>query len=148
MHVWAFQSNEMEHSGNMQGFHVFSDCHNISIFSWCAHSLGTCGYFRFFLFVISFNPHWWRSNTDCDWDVSIASQMLSRTSRDLNSGFSSYEQTGGCRGRVGGGRRMEWEVGVSRWKLLYTEWMNNKVLPYRTAVWHRQLYSICYDIYC
>ena len=29
---------------------------------------------------------------------------------------------------VGGG--MEWEVGVSRCKLLYMEWINNKVLPY------------------
>ena len=25
---------------------------------------------------------------------------------------------------------MEWEVGVSRYKLLYMEWMNNKVLLY------------------
>ena len=29
---------------------------------------------------------------------------------------------------IGGG--MEWEVGVSRWTLLYIEWINNKVLPY------------------
>ena len=28
----------------------------------------------------------------------------------------------------GVGRRMEWEVGVSRCKLLYTGWINNKVL--------------------
>ena len=28
----------------------------------------------------------------------------------------------------GGG--LEWEVGVSRYKLLYMEWMNNKVLLY------------------
>ena len=27
---------------------------------------------------------------------------------------------------------MEWEVGVSRCKLLYTEWINNKVLQYST----------------
>ena len=27
---------------------------------------------------------------------------------------------------------MEWEVGVSRCKLLYTEWINNKVLLYGT----------------
>ena len=90
MHVWAFQSTEREHSGNVEVLHIFSDCHNISIFSWCAHSLGSCSYLRFFLFVISFNPHWLRSNTYCDWDVSIASQMLSRTSRDLNSGFSWF----------------------------------------------------------
>ena len=36
---------------------------------------------------------------------------------------------------------MEWEVGVSRWKLLYTEWINNKVLLYQ----HRELDSISYD---
>ena len=27
---------------------------------------------------------------------------------------------------------MEWEVGVSRCKLLYIEWLNNKVLLYNT----------------
>ena len=32
----------------------------------------------------------------------------------------------------GGGRGMEWEVGVSRCKLLYIEWINNKVLLYST----------------
>ena len=31
---------------------------------------------------------------------------------------------------VGGG--MEWEAGVSRCKLLYIEWINNKVLLYST----------------
>ena len=31
---------------------------------------------------------------------------------------------------VGG---MEWEVGVNRCKLLYTEWINNKVLLYNTG---------------
>ena len=31
---------------------------------------------------------------------------------------------------VGGG--VEWEVGVSRCKLLYIEWINNKVLLYST----------------
>ena len=30
------------------------------------------------------------------------------------------------------GRRMEWEVGVSRCKLLYTGWINHKVLLYST----------------
>lgn len=33
----------------------------------------------------------------------------------------------GCRGREGG-RGMDWGFGVSRCKLLYTRWMNNKVL--------------------
>ena len=32
---------------------------------------------------------------------------------------------------TGGG--MEWHVGGSRCKLLYTEWMNNKVLLYSTG---------------
>ena len=37
------------------------------------------------------------------------------------------EQTCGCQG--GWGRRgMEWEFGISRCKLLYIEWINNKVL--------------------
>ena len=31
-------------------------------------------------------------------------------------------------GRVGGG--LEWEIGGSRFKLLYTEWVNKKVLLY------------------
>ena len=42
---------------------------------------------------------------------------------------SQTEQTGGCQGGgVGGG--MEWEVEVSRCKLLCIEWINNKVLLY------------------
>ena len=32
----------------------------------------------------------------------------------------------------GAGGGMEWEVGVSRCKLLYMEWVNNKVLLYST----------------
>ena len=35
------------------------------------------------------------------------------------------EQTCGCQG---GGK--DWEFGISRCKLLYIEWMNNKVLLY------------------
>ena len=45
------------------------------------------------------------------------------------------EQTWGCQG---GGT--DWEFGISRWKLLYREWMNSKVLPY-----NRELYSISCD---
>ena len=33
----------------------------------------------------------------------------------------------------GGGGGMEWEFGVSRCKLLYIEWINNKVLMYSTG---------------
>ena len=39
--------------------------------------------------------------------------------------------------RVGGW--MEWEVEVSRCKLLCNEWKNNKVLPYRTENYIRYL---------
>ena len=38
------------------------------------------------------------------------------------------EQTEGCQGWGWGGRGMEWEVGISRCKLLYIERINNKVL--------------------
>ena len=41
------------------------------------------------------------------------------------------EQTRGCQGgNVGGG--MDWEFRVSRCKLLYIEWVNNRVLLYGT----------------
>ena len=36
------------------------------------------------------------------------------------------------RGRTGWGG-IEWEVGISRCKLLYIEWINNKVLLYSTG---------------
>ena len=36
------------------------------------------------------------------------------------------------RGRRGGGRK-DWEFGISRCKLLYIEWINNKVLLYSTG---------------
>ena len=32
--------------------------------------------------------------------------------------------------RVGGGRGMDWEFEIRRCKLVYIEWINNKVLPY------------------
>ena len=38
------------------------------------------------------------------------------------------EQICGC--QEGGREEMEWEVGVSRCKLLYVEWINNRVLLY------------------
>ena len=41
------------------------------------------------------------------------------------------EQTCGCQGEGFRGG-MEWEVGVSWWKLLYMEWINNKVIIYST----------------
>ena len=42
------------------------------------------------------------------------------------------EKTCGCQGE-GEGEGVEWEVGVSRCKLLYIEWINNKVLLYGTG---------------
>ena len=41
------------------------------------------------------------------------------------------EQTCGCKEGVGGG--MHWEFGISRYKLLYIGWINNKVLLYSTG---------------
>ena len=43
------------------------------------------------------------------------------------------DQICGCQGGGGGGRGMDWEFGVNRSKLLYTEWINYKVLPYSTG---------------
>ena len=34
---------------------------------------------------------------------------------------------------AGVGGRMEWEFGINRCKLLYIEWINNKVLLYSTG---------------
>ena len=38
--------------------------------------------------------------------------------------------TCGCQGAGGG---MDWEFGISRCKLLYVEWINNKVILYSTG---------------
>ena len=43
------------------------------------------------------------------------------------------EQTCGCQGGDGVGREMDWELGISRCKPLYREWINNKVLQYSTG---------------
>ena len=42
----------------------------------------------------------------------------------LKQNHRHKEQTNGCQG-TGVGEGMEWEVGVSRCKLLYVEWINN-----------------------
>ena len=42
------------------------------------------------------------------------------------------EQTCGCQGEGCEGG-MDWEFGVSRCKLLYREWINNKILLYSTG---------------
>ena len=41
--------------------------------------------------------------------------------------------TKGESGRGGGGGRMNWEIGIGIFKLLYIEWINNKVLLYSTG---------------
>ena len=48
------------------------------------------------------------------------------------------EQTCGCQGG-GGGRGMDWCIGVSRCKLFHLEWISNKVLM------SRELYPITFD---
>ena len=37
-----------------------------------------------------------------------------------------------AKGEVGR-RGLDWEFGISRWKLVYIEWVNNKVLLYSTG---------------
>ena len=50
--------------------------------------------------------------------------------------YRHREQPGGCQGGgVGGG--MRWEFGVSRYKPLYIEWINNEVLLYSTENYTR-----------
>ena len=43
------------------------------------------------------------------------------------------EQTGGCQGGRGWKGEMDWEFGVSRCKLVYIGWINNKMLLYSTG---------------
>ena len=45
---------------------------------------------------------------------------------------------------VGGRKGMDWEIGISRCKLLYIEWINNKVLVYSTGN-YIQYYVITYQ---
>ena len=45
--------------------------------------------------------------------------------------ITDTEQTCGCQGRRGLGEEWKWEVRVSRYKLLYIEWINNKVCQYQ-----------------
>ena len=53
------------------------------------------------------------------------------------------EQTMVAKGEEGG-RRMDWEFGVSRCKLLHLEWINNEVLLYSTQNYIQSL-GIDYD---
>ena len=43
------------------------------------------------------------------------------------------EQTCGCQGGGGVGVGKDWEIGISRCKILCIGWINNKVLPYSTG---------------
>ena len=63
----------------------------------------------------------------------VISQWKRKKTRDkLKMGTDIENRVVVAKGEgVGGG--MEWEVGVSRCKLLYIEWINNKVLLYSTG---------------
>ena len=47
------------------------------------------------------------------------------------------DQTCGCQGSEGWGKRMDWEFGVGRCKLLYIDSVNNKVLLYSIGNYSR-----------
>ena len=49
---------------------------------------------------------------------------------DISVGHRDREQTCGCQRRGGGKWEMDWKFEVSRYKTLYLEWINNKVLLY------------------
>ena len=57
----------------------------------------------------------------------IHMNLFRKQTHKLKKQSHGYQGGGGCR------REMEWEVGVSRCKLLYMERINNKVLPYSTG---------------
>ena len=61
--------------------------------------------------------------------IQTMTQMNLSMKQKQNHGHR--EQTGDCPVEGVGGE-MEWEVGISRCELLYTEWINNKVLMYST----------------
>ena len=61
--------------------------------------------------------------------------MQIRMSRKQIQTHIHREQTCGCQGDGGFGRGKNWEFGVSRCKLLYIGWINNKDL-------HRELHSV------
>ena len=50
------------------------------------------------------------------------------------------EQTCGCQGGGGGGRKF-WESGISKFKLLCVEWIGNEILLYIAG----RTYLITYD---
>ena len=52
------------------------------------------------------------------------------TSMKQNQTHRHREQICGCQGEQDDG--MDWEFGISRCKLLYIEWIKNKVLLYTT----------------
>ena len=54
------------------------------------------------------------------------------------------EQTCSCQVGAGEGGK-GWEFGISRGKLLYKEWINNKVLLLNKVLQHKELYSTSCD---
>ena len=57
-------------------------------------------------------------------------QMNLSTEKKQTHGLG--EQTCGCQ-EGGGGSGMDWEIGVSRCKLLHLEWISNEMLLYSTG---------------
>jgi len=55
------------------------------------------------------------------------------TQMNISMKQTHREQTCGCQGEEADDVGMDWEFGISRCKLLYIEWINNKVLLYRTG---------------
>ena len=50
----------------------------------------------------------------------------------MNLSIEQTEQTCGCQGGGGGGRKF-WEFGISKFKLLCVEWINDKAPLYSTG---------------
>ena len=62
------------------------------------------------------------------WNLKYnTNELIYKTETDSQTEKTAFH----CQGGGGGdGEGMEWEFGISRCKLLYTEWINNKVLLY------------------
>ena len=57
------------------------------------------------------------------------SQVETHESLNRNQGLSGIENRLVVAKGEGGEGGMDWEFGISRYRLLYTEWINNKVIP-------------------
>ena len=85
-------------------------------------------------------------------DISYAWTLKQDTDK-LSYETDSWEQTGGWQrvGEAGGGGK-DWEFEISRRKLVYTEWITDKVLLYSTGNYTQYLMIKCngkeYDKEC